>query len=215
MAEHGGSVQVCRARVARLDTNGVPLPGAGNLFVSDFLMTVSSEPEVTEGEDIELQNGCGDNDVVYKDEDRIKRFNIEVSWTKPDPVLHALLTGGDVLSDAGEALGFAAPELGRGVGRRVSFEAWSKHILDGEQHPEFPWIRWVWPRTYFTLGTRELANAALENPLTGYGVQNPNFYDGPANDIPADYLSMSHRAFYWFYDEVIPEATGTVALAAS
>ena len=80
-------VQACAIRVARLDTNGVPLPGANNLYVADTLVSLAFSPVYTDGDEIEDKNGCGVVQVNYRGQDSFKRGDVTIQLTRPDPQL--------------------------------------------------------------------------------------------------------------------------------
>lgn len=207
------SVQACMIRVARLDTDGVPLPGADNLYVSDAIVELRANPNVKAGTEITAENGCGDTCVSYKSPGSTQWWDIELSICKPDPELTELLAGGAVL-ESGAAVGYGVPYLNEPAGESgVSIELWSKRILNGSLHPTYPYWRWVLPKVQsIVLGERRFFNGALENPFVGQAVENDNWFDGPANDWPV----ASDRAFMWLPDTGIPDATcGFQSLAAS
>lgn len=181
------SVQACAIRVARLDASGVPAPGASNLYTTHGIVELTATPEFTEGEEINAQNGQGVNCVSYKQDDQITRATIELTICRPDPELTELLTGGSVLTD-GDAVGYKAPALNSPLDHRVSIELWSKRIDDsGDLDAEFPYYWWVFPRVRsLRMGARRWFNGALENPFTGFAIENPNWHDGPLNDWPVD-----------------------------
>lgn len=214
MPEHcGGQVQACATRVSRLEPNGVPDPGANNLYVSDALVLVTFTPEIVAGEEIEQKNGCGAVCVNFKDDDRIKRWNVVLQLCTPDPFLHELLVGGTVLED-GEARGYAFPALNTvGNPNGISLEFWSKRVTsDGSLDPDKPYAWWVAPRVKLQPGERSFQNAALGNPFTGFAVENENWFDGPLNDWPV----ASDRALQWLPTEAPPVAScGYQSLQAS
>ena len=185
MAQAGGSVQLCALRVAKLTLAGAPDYGADNLYVTDSMISLSAEPEVSEGEDIELKNGCGAMIVDYQGPSVYRRLNVELALAIPDPGLTFLLTqAGKTLTRNGDVVGYDYPELFQPfpeVG--VSIEAWSKNIVDGVLDGDNPYIRWVMPRVKnFTLGTRELEDGASETTLTGHGYGNAAWGNGPLDD---------------------------------
>lgn len=215
----GGSVQLCALRVAKLDATGAPDPGLANLYVTDAMISMSVEPEISDGEDIELKNGCGSIIVDYRSPDAYRRLNVELALAVPDPELVYLLTqNGSLLTRTGGTTGYDYPELFVAFPEiGVSIEAWSKHIVDGVLDGTNPYWRWVLPRVRnWRLGSRELADGASETTLTGHGYANPLWGDGPANDFDAlaDELIAGPLAFA--LDTAIPEAVcGTQELVAS
>lgn len=209
-----GSLHVCRLRAARLGDDGVPLPGADNLYVTKALIRLAYSPSVVEGENFQQRNGQGDLCVNFRERDVIERWTLEMSICTPDPALTEILTQwGQVLEQDGDVTGFATGYLGEAPeGGGVSIEAWSRAIVGGVQAASLPWWWWVMPRTYWRIGDSSLERAVKENPLVGFAVENPNWYDGPANDWP----HLSDRALMWDRTDTIPdEQCGYQTLAAS
>lgn len=209
----GTPVQVCMLRVAKLEPNGVPKPGPGNLYVTDSIIRLSAEPEIAEGEDFEQKNGCGAVCVSFKDCDRIKRINLELQVCTHDPELTEMLVGGLLLKSGANTRGYAFPSVGdEPCSNGVSIEAWSKNIVGDAQHPTFPYVRFVYPRTYWQMGPRVQENGIMELTFRGFGVENPNWFNGPGNDWPYD----SSRVAMYAFDTSVPTPTcGAITLAAS
>lgn len=211
--DEAGSLQVCRLRVAALDVDGVPLPGAGNLYVSKALVRLGWDPEIRAGDDFEQVSGCGEVCVSYQDCDQLKRLNTEMEICTPDPELVELLVGGSTITSGGATIGYAYPDTGVApCPNGVSVEAWSKAIVDDELAATYPYWRWVFPRTKWRLAAGELANAVKTTSLVGRASQNGNWYNGPANDWPYE----SGKVLQYARDDDMPAITnGAVALAAS
>ncbi len=178
-------IQSCAVRVAVLESDGVPLPGDNNLYVTDGLVKLTAKRVVSAGEDFELKNACGSICLTFKDCDRLKRYEFDLELCFTSPQLMAMLTGGAVLTDMTTgAVGYADQAVGEPCPAFVSVEIWAKRIIDGHQDPDFPYNWWAFPSTTWALGDREFANAPSSTLLTGFGVENPNWFDGPGNDWP-------------------------------
>lgn len=188
------SIQACAMRVARLDSNGVPTPGADNLYVTAGLITLTATPEYRDGDEFEVVTACGALGVNFKDQNRLKRLGVEMNIVAPDPELTELLAGGSVLTD-GTAVGYAAPDLLTIANPNgVSLELWTKRLgPDGAQDATYPWFRWVYPRVYLNVGAKNFQNGPMDNPFSGYAIENPNWYDGPMQDWPE--TDTSYRVF--------------------
>lgn len=188
------SIQACAMRVARLDPNGVPTPGAHNLYVTGGLITLTATPQYRDGDEFEVVTACGELGVNFMDQPRLKRLTFELNIVAPDPELTELMGGGTVLTD-GAAVGYAAPELlTRFNPNGVSLELWSKRLgPDGAMDGTFPYMRWVYPRTYLRVGAKDFKNGPMDNPFSGFGIENPNWFDGPMQDWPV----ASDRVFQY------------------
>ncbi len=203
----------CVSRYARLDTNGVPLPGANNLYVSDALVTMAFEPVYTDGDEIDEKNACGTTKVYFKQADTFKRGDGTLTLVTPDPFLSEFLSGGDVLTEAGLPKGYAAPPLGPITGNGISVELWGYRVDDGDQDPDFPYAHWVYPKMKnLRIGGHEHGASALKPVFSGQLYENVNWFDGPVGDWPA----TSDRIFQWLPSATIPTPTcAYIALNAS
>lgn len=172
-------------RVCKLGPTGLITPGAGNLYVSDAMTEIPIGHEYTDGEEVEQKNAAGRLCVSYKAPDSLKRGTFEVTLCSPDDELEAMLSGGTVLLDGADVIGFAPPAIGSepnpdGVG----VEVWTRAIVDGSLATTNPYWRWVFPRVKGLRAGDMSLNAEPTNPTyTGVLEQNPSYEDGPANDI--------------------------------
>jgi hypothetical protein len=183
------SIHACTIRVARLEADGVPLPGANNLYVSDAITELTFTPEVRAGQEVEVPDGCGGLCVSYKADDVEKWWNVELTICRPDPQLTELLAGGTVLT-SGDAVGYQPGSLNTvRTGYGVSIEVWSHRLDDGGDIDDvFPYWHWAFPKVKgLRLGARRLFEGALENPFTaGKATENAHWFDGPGNDWEVD-----------------------------
>ena len=207
-------VQACAIRVARLDTNGVPLPGANNLYVSDALVSMAFTPVYTDGDEIEDKNACGAVKVNYRSPDSFKRGDVTLQLTTPDPFLEEMLSGGDVLdAGGGRPKGFAAPPIGTVTGNGISIELWAKRIDDGDLDADFPYAHWAYPKIKnLRMGDHTHENASNLPQFSGQALENANWFDGPVGDWDAE----SDRVYQWLPVAGLPTPTcGYQTLAAS
>lgn len=199
------SVQFCAMRAARLDPNGVPTPGANNLYVTDKAGSITFTPVYRDGQEFNLITGCGATILDYQDNARLRWWSVEGGLTIPDPQLHELLFGGVVLTD-GDAVGWASPALlAQNNPNGISIEFWTKQVNeDGDLDPDFPYLWWIMPKVQdLRPGAKNAENAAMNNPFTGgRAVQNANWFDGPLNDWPV----RSDRAVEFIPTDSIPDA---------
>lgn len=207
-------LQACALRVSRLEANGVPDPGANNLYTSDAMSLASWDPEIEAGQEFTAKNACGALLLSYKEPDQIKRLNFALGLVTPDPELHELLVANSKILTVGDAVGFAYPPLNvADAGNGVSIELWTKRVdSSGELDTDFPYAWWVFPRVRFVLGQKQAQNGPMENPFTGQASENPNWFDGPLNDWPTD----SDRVAQWIPTDELPEPScGYQTLVAS
>lgn len=205
MTECLPQVHACIIRVAALDTSGVPLPGAENMYVSDALTKLTLKPVYEDGDEITQKNACGTVGVDYKGDDTFKRCDIELELLSPDPFLHQLLsTGGVAFAAAGGGTGFQYPALGAQTGNGVSIELWAKRIDNGDLDSTYPYAWWVLPKVKnLRLGDRDFSASAQLSPFTGQALENASWFDGPAND----WLDPSDRVAQWAPTASIPAAS--------
>lgn len=210
-----GQLHACAMRLARLDTNGVPLPGAQNLYVTDALAVLTFTPVYTDGDETEDKNACGEVKLWYRAPDSFKRGDVSIEVVTPDPYLEEFLSGGALLTpdDATKPKGFGAPPLGAITGDGVSVEVWTKRIDDGDLDADWPYAHWAYPKVKnLRLGDHTHNASPLHPTFTGQAYENANWYDGPAGDWDAD----SDRVYQWIPANVLPAAQcGYQTLAAS
>lgn len=206
-------IQACAIRVARLEPNGVPSPGASNLYVSDGLVSLGLTSETTDGTEIEVLNACGSPCVSFKDDDRLKRLGVSITLCTPDPELTELLIGGAVLTDA-DAVGYAYPRLNQAANPDgVSIEVWAKRITSaGVLDPVHPYAWWVFPLVKLRPDSVTFENGPFQPTITGFALENENWFDGPLNDWPVD----SDRVAQFIPTDTLPTtACGYQTLVAS
>lgn len=201
-----------RMRVARLDANGVPSPGAGNLYVSTGFTRVAVDPQYSVGAVTERKNASGEVCFHYMSADSFTKANITIELCDYDPYLLAMLTGGETQTD-GDRIGWKIPEIGPVTGDGVSIEVWTRRVDDGEEDADSPYGWFAYPRAKnLRLSGWAHEDGALIPTITGQAYENPNWFDGPANDWPID----SDRVVQYIPTSSLPTAqVGGIELAAS
>lgn len=207
-------VGACRLRVARLGTNGVPVQGANNMYVSSALLSVAASWDIADATAITGTDGCGAEYINYTSPASLRKVNLTINLVTPDPQLSELLSAGDVLT-SGAAVGYSAPPLTALAESPVSIEVWARRIRAGKQDPTFPYAWWVFPWVQnlrpddFTL-----ENAPINPTFVGEAYENEGWYNGPTNDWPLP--NASNRVFQWIPTAAIPTAAcGYSTIAAS
>ncbi len=205
MAEQscGSSIYACATRVAVLEQDGVPLPGAGNLYVTDALVKMEGTPQFTKVPEVEVLNACGALCSFYKAIDPFKRVDLTLELCTIDPELEHMLTGGELFSTGGFVIGASAPPVGTveaAVQNGVSIELWSKHILQGDLDPTWPYIHWIWPRTHWAPDKTTFDINHMPRLFTGFTSENPNWFNGPAND----WTFSSDRTYAYAFTKTLP-----------
>lgn len=214
--QKAGSVFALGMRVVRLDRTGAPLVGADNAYVTDNLVRLDFTMNYREGEEKERTNGTGRACLYYKAPDTVRGLTVDtLELCYPDPELEEFLNAGDVLvDDDGDAVGYAAPEVGTAVaGNGVAIELYSSAIHDDGVDDAFPYIKWLLPREKLReTGTRSVGPDPIALTYEGTGQQNPNYGSGPWGD----WAYESSRVFQWYRVPTMPDlsANGLVAVPA-
>lgn len=205
-------IQACAIRVAVLDSNGVPHPGANSLYVSDALTELTLTPNYTDGETIEQRNACGGLCISYRSPDTLNWLDVSLTICSQDPYLVQMLGGGTVLTSTG-LHGYAFPDIGVITGNGVSIELWAKRIDGADVHADYPYAWWALPKVRnLRHGVRTFNNGSQLPVFSGQAVENANWFNGPANDWP----SASSQAAQWFPDNALPTVVcGPQTLPAS
>lgn len=173
-------LHACVLRATRLDASGAVITGATNSVVSSGLIKVDIGAEYQAGDEFTVQNGCGDICVQFKETDRLKRIKLSLEVCTPDPYLAEILTGGTLLGDTGPTVqGFAFPSTSTAA-PPVSVEVWAKRIVNGAAEPSFPYNRWLFPRTEWTLTGISLEKGPASLKFEGFGIENTGWTGGGA-----------------------------------
>jgi len=214
-----GSAQVCAIRVSRLLPNCLHAAGVNNSAASSAIIRMNASPDYSQGEDFEMKNGCGQLCVTLKNCDQLKRMNLNLELCLRDAPLIELLTGATTYTDGTDIVGYSRRGIGLPCPDSVSVEIWTKAVTTQNNCPpvvlpngsylDAQWWRIIWPKATFTLGDISFANEVATLQLTGFAENNPNFGDGPWNDVdplilPLDPDSPEHM----FLDQVGPPQLG-------
>lgn len=207
-------LQAVRLRAARLDASGVPDPGAGNLIVTKALTQFTFSPVYEDGDEVTVKNAGGEICLDYRSPDNLRRGDFNLTICSFDPDLMSFFGGGDTIAD-GDATGYASPAIGAVTGSGISVELWVKRINDGDLDPDYPYARWALPKLKnLRQGEVQFQNGETLPAFSGQMYENPNWFDGPANDWPA----TSDRMYQWLPVTAndLPAITdGAAELAAS
>lgn len=196
MAQYGcaGSLQVCALRGVRLDADCSPNHGPYAAFSTAALASISSTPEIEDGEEFQVKNGCGVVTHYVKDKDRVKRQNITIELVTYDFEIIEIMTGDQILVDAaGMTIGIAQGGPQSTPPNGVYLEAYTKAV-EGDDSCAIPtedpipgWYEWIWPRAFFTMRDFTLENNFANVTLEGYSLTNSQLPDdGPFGDWPWD-----------------------------
>jgi len=207
-----GSAQVCAIRVARMTASCSFVVGTTNAVATSAIVKVSSTPEYAPGEEFFMKNGCGQVCISSKVLDKIKRVNLAMELCTRDPALVELLSGATLISSGTDTIGYSRRGIGAADPNPVSVEIWTKAVglnntcppVGTTGYARAQWYRVVWPKATFTLGEVNFANEIATLTLSGYAESNPNFYDGPFNDVPSTVTLDTASPEHMFLDLVGP-----------
>lgn len=173
-------VKACAIRVTELDATGAPDVDEEGMYVSDALVSMGFTVEITEGDDIDIPNACGETIVVQGD-DLPTSVSVEIQIREPDPKLVTKLAGGE---EFGDGDGYAFPRLNQiAKPNGVSIELWAKRYLPtGQPDTTNPYNWWVFPLVRLNLNDATFENGPFQPTLNGTAFENENWGDGPTND---------------------------------
>jgi hypothetical protein len=208
------SILACGMRVTLLDSLGRVAPGPNNFWVTDGLIQLQFTPDVFVPNEITQVSGCNCLIANAKFASLLKRFDLTLDKGQLEPGLEALMTGADVVLDAGSPIGAWWPdnsECDKTPPPFVALEVWSQAYLGNAPSPDFPFVHWIWPKTQWILGQSTLAADAKQDQLTGFSIPSSLWGDGPYSDGPGEDIGV--MGGYWFTDVEPPVAScgyGTV-----
>jgi hypothetical protein len=103
------SVRSCAARVTKVDGCGVPVAAAtADAFaVTKGYISINYAMNISEGEEIEVKNACGELCISDKADDSLKWIDVEAAFCQVDPGFISIMSGYTVVEDAdANAVGF-------------------------------------------------------------------------------------------------------------
>lgn len=199
---YAASVQGAAIRVTKLNSNGTTASGVSASYVLNSFIRVSFTPEYEEGEEITERSADGSVCVTFKSPDTLKRVNLELAICNPDPEFTAMVSGGDLLVDAGQSVGWASPLVGVDANPSGNaLEVWSYAVANGTRAGVNPYFRWLFPYVQLRpTGERVVENGLMANTFEGFGVGNAAFGNGPQND----WTFVSDRAYAYARSATAP-----------
>lgn len=122
----------CAARFTRVDDCGVPVTGDSSQIRTKGYVSIAYSPDISEGDEIEVKNACGE--ICYTDKacDTIKGYDITIEFCQVDPDLFSLVTGQplDLTASGSSSTGFQITSNVQCTGG-FALEAWTE--IKGQQ----------------------------------------------------------------------------------
>lgn len=177
-----------RVRVTELDECGNVPEGALSV-VSDGAITIQISSEIEAGDEFIVKNAAGRICLNYKDQDSLKRLNIDsIEWCDVDPMIYNLLSGFPTVHDGDspgdDIVGFRITE-GK-LDTKVAVELWTNLGGDacGEEGDQC-WGYVLLPyMTGFSIGDFTVENGPVTFSSTnGYTQGNSGWGTGPYDDV--------------------------------
>lgn len=202
-------LHVCRFRATRLLADGSPAGGPDNTYVSDDIITVQMNPNILAGLESDLIGGCGCIVATRKDPDRLRRFDFVINQGALEPALLEMMLGADVITDASTdpvPIGIWYPDqLGcEFVPSAVAIEFWADAWVDDAADPDWPYIHFLFPRTFWAPGSLQLGNDFAQPVVNGFSRSNASWGEGPYGTQPE---AIPARAPGGFWYSAAPQPT--------
>lgn len=189
-----------KLRATRVGRCGLPIPGPGNVFVTDGFIEFGLETETADGNDIEVTNASGQICATDRTDDQFKRYNTTLQLCGVHPELVSMFTDQPLVTDAdGDAVGILQ-QTGGNSDAGVALELWIgagggddcevpegdsifDSVSDGESNFSgwyllLPWVRGARLGDFTINGTD-----AADITITGYTGSGANWGRGPYNVV--------------------------------
>jgi hypothetical protein len=206
------TLHVCAMRFSRLDpADGIPIPGATNLFTVQAPIEVGIAFETEDGANLTVLDACGDVCVRERSDDKVVGVTLTPQLCVLDNELIGRLTGGTLVTSGAEVIGHHAPLLS-GTRNKWSCELWTKRWNGSAQDGTRRYWQWGFPSASWRVDDFTLNNEHTPIPLVGVVSENVGFWDGPGEDwVPP--LSAIYGVFA---TNILPTVQcGSLTLAAS
>lgn len=191
-----GQLNACVVRVARLGPDCHPTGGINSGVVTAGLATLTADPEIEEGTVFEPKNACGSIAYSYRQEDRIKRYNLSGEFLFFDYEMMEILFGGTLILGAaggpyaGKVIGMADRPFSAAARNGVYLEVITQAITaDGGDCAQGTggapaYVGHIFGKAKLTPGSRTFENDVARVTFTGSSDANPWLTNGPWNDYP-------------------------------
>lgn len=192
-----GELNACVLRVAALDSDCGPTGGADTGIVTAALATLTADPDIEQGQVFEPKNGCGQIVYTFRQEDRIKRYNISGELLFFDYEMMALMFGGSTIlgraggSFSGKVIGYADRLYNaasrNGIYMEVIRQVVTPNSSDcvqtaGVATPAA--VGHIFGKCRIVPGSMKFENDVARVTFSGYAENNNWLTNGPWNDYP-------------------------------
>lgn len=205
-------LKLAAIRTGLLDATGAPDPGTAHLYVAKAIL-FGFTPQFPNRESFEQVDGEGDTCGKFTGPPKAPDSDtLSMNLCNLDAELIQMLTGGTIITEAYDTIGYLAPTDDTVNVNGVFFEAWA-YAWAGRQRPIVNgapgFWRFAFPKTTWERGQIQVQNGFSVIPLTGVAEPNSGFGTGLADDpFPAD---MGESVDGYVLTDSIP----TVACGAS
>lgn len=112
-------------RVTRLDQCGAPVPGADSVVCSKGYTQIAYTANIEDGEAINIKNADDETQIFQPAEPRFINYTVELTFTRVDPDVFALMTGQRKLLDhSGNVIGFTVDSAVKPSDISFAMETW-------------------------------------------------------------------------------------------
>jgi hypothetical protein len=182
------AIHLCRVRVTRLNDDGTPAAGPNNVYVSDKPLTLGITPTYEAGKDSTLVGGCDCIIATYRGFDKLKRLEFELDLGALEWGLFEMLTGAAAILDGSDVIGNwfndNAFNCSQAAQPNVAVEGWQTAWEDDGQSPDFNYVHWLFPSTFWSVSGMTLENDFNQPKMTGFSRGNPAWGEGIYGDQP-------------------------------
>lgn len=197
------SIKACRARITVNDDCGNALDHPTNplsRITFKGLVSMTLSPDVEDGDEVLVKDGCGDICIHDMDCNRTKGYEITLMLCGvPVPVIATLLNASFFL-DGTTPRGFMLPDTNDVAceGSR-QIELWAKNAEKGACAADeaWPYFQWLVPKAINWTLTGDIgftSDSAVELELEGYAESNPNWTPSVPGEwvLPDDQLVVQN-----------------------
>lgn len=209
------SIHIHKARITRLDATGAPDTSGTtpkNSIVTSALTHLNWTVNSQAGDQRVVVGGGDCICAQYRGQDKLLNLGLELEMCRLEAALMEMMLGTPLILGPLVAPATEAPIIGAQLGvtpscgavrTGVALEAWSTAWSGAGQLAGTPFIRWVFPMTYWQIGNGSLQNDFLLPTLTGYTQDNPEWGTGPYADDTVD----PGPKVGWYLDSAMPDDT--------